>query len=88
MYLYFPFLTERTKSYFSSNLSAYPKVISCCSILLLSKFFPKKGVPSASLGISIPAKDKTVGTKSTKSTNAEVLDPILNGFKCFHFSGT
>ena len=88
MYLYLPFLTDLTRSYFSSNLSACPKVMSCFSISPFFIFYPRKGVPSIPVGISIPAKERTVGTRSTKSTKADVLDPELNGDSFSHFLGT
>ena len=88
MYLNLPFLTDRTKSYFSSNLSAYPKVIFCFSRFCFFKPFPKNGFPSTDFGISTPAIESTVGTKSTNSTNVDVRDPFLNGDSFLNFSGT
>ena len=59
--------------------------MSCFSRLTLFTFCPKKGVPSKEFGSLIPANDKTVGTKSTKSTKVDVLVPASNGFRFYHF---
>ena len=60
----------------------------CFSSFDFFNFLPRNGLPSIDLGISIPASDRTVGTKSTNSTKVEVLEPALNGDNFLNFSGT
>ena len=62
-------------------------MIFCFSSFCFFKLFPKKGFPSTELGIEIPAIDRTVGTKSTNSTNVDVRDPSLKGDSFLNFSG-